>query len=55
MVNLKNKKIGKMDEYHYIGIPKAFFDGGVLSTDKKYDITITEAAPIKPEQKEEGK
>ncbi len=53
MINLKNKKIGKMDEYHYIGIPKAYFDGGVLSTDKRYDITIIEAVPIKSEQKEE--
>lgn len=44
MVELKNKKINKMDEYHYISIPKTLFDTGILTVDKKYDIVIEEVS-----------
>jgi len=44
MVELKNKKINKMDDYHYVGIPKSLFDTGVLSSQKRYDITIEEVS-----------
>jgi len=41
-MKIENKKIGKMDDYHYVSIPKALIDTGVLSTEKRYNITIEE-------------
>ncbi len=41
-IKLQNRKIQKMNNYHYISIPKTFIDNGLLSTKKKYKITLEE-------------
>jgi len=43
MITLKNKKVGKMGEFHYFSIPKKLFDSGVLSDEKRYNLKIEEA------------
>lgn len=41
-LTLEKQKIRKMGNYHYISVPKALMDTGVLSLSKKYDIIISE-------------
>ena len=41
-IKLQNQKIQRMRTYHYISIPKAFIDNGLLSTEKTYKVTIEE-------------
>jgi hypothetical protein len=41
-IKLENQRIQKMRDYHYISIPKAFMDNGLLSTKKKYRVIIEE-------------
>jgi len=49
-IKLQNQRIQRMRNYHYISIPKAFIDNGLLSTKKTYKITIEEISemPKKP-------
>jgi len=42
MVEIKEKKIRNMGDYHYISIPKALIDNGILSLNKKYRIIFEE-------------
>lgn len=39
-LRIKNRKITKQGDSHFVYIPKAYFDNGQLSVDEKYDIII---------------
>lgn len=39
-LKIKNRKIVKQGDSHFVYIPKAYFDNGQLSIDEKYDIVI---------------
>lgn len=39
-LKIKNRKITKQGDSHFVYIPKAYFDNGQLSVDEKYDIII---------------
>jgi D-tyrosyl-tRNA(Tyr) deacylase len=56
-VKIEEKKILKMGDYHYVSIPKALLDTNVLSTKKKYDVTLIEIKdkPQGQEKKEQKK
>ena len=41
-IKLENRKIQKMNSYHYISIPKTYIDNGLLSTNKKYRVILEE-------------
>ncbi len=41
-IKLQNRKIQKMNTYHYISIPKTYMDNGLLSTQKRYKIILEE-------------
>ncbi|KKN33208.1 hypothetical protein LCGC14_0806030 [marine sediment metagenome] len=41
-IKLQNQKIQKMRNYHYISIPKAYIDNGLLSTKKRYKVLLEE-------------
>jgi D-tyrosyl-tRNA(Tyr) deacylase len=49
-VKIEDKKILKMGDYHYVSIPKALLDTNVLSTKKKYDVTLIEIIEKAQEQ-----
>ena len=55
MIKVKNKKISKMDEYHYISVPKAFIDNGILSIEKQYNVYFEEIKSIKKKGKDSVK
>lgn len=39
-LKIKNRKITKQGDSHFVYIPKAYFDNGQLSVDEIYDIII---------------
>ena len=54
-IQLKNKRIQNMDEYHYIGIPKSFIDNGILSKNKKYNVFFEESKDNNVDKSKKGK
>lgn len=52
-IKLEAQRIKRMNEYHYVSIPKALIDNNVLSLNKKYVIIIVETDEKKEEVEKE--
>jgi len=41
-INLEKQKIKKMGDYHFISIPKALMDNGILNLNREYRVIFEE-------------